>query len=205
MDIINKAANQKSENFSTIFFTLIIPKFLEKDKTIQKHFLEIVFEYDLVKKEAISIITKDLKAHANLIGYPYISNHQLKMLENKIDDLIKNGKKGSYVTINFGDLKQGFDLILVRGQTTPRKFIVTTTVAENSPPKKQKKTVHRLKGTNSFGKELPKPKTRTVKAQRKSISKSPLSKLSKKSSSNSSSNKTTETSISKRPKRSILL
>ena len=73
INIINKAAEKESANYSTIVFTLIIPKFLDEGKKIHRHFLEILFEYDLVKKEAVSIITRDLKAQANLIGYPYTS------------------------------------------------------------------------------------------------------------------------------------
>ena len=78
----------------------------------------------------------------------------------------------------------------------------------DSPPKK---TVHRLKGTNSFGKELPRTKTRTVRSQRKSISKSPLSKRrsnsppKRKSSSNKPPPKRKSSSIKVKPKRSILL
>lgn len=206
IDIINKAAVKESKNFSTIVFTLLIPKFLEEGKKIHRHFLEIIFEYDLAKKESVSTIIRDLKAQANLIGFPYISNHQLKVLENNIEYLIKNGRKGSYVKINLGDLKHGFDLILVKGKTTTRKFAVTTTEAPDSPPKK---TPHRLKGTNSFGKPSPRPKTRTVRAQRQSISKSPLSKRRSNSPpKRKSSNKPPprKKSLNRgKPKRSILL
>lgn len=199
INIINKAAEKESANYSTIVFTLIIPKFLDEGKKIHRHFLEILFEYDLVKKEAVSIITRDLKAQANLIGYPYISNHQLKVLDSNLDHLIKNGKQGSYVKINLSGSKQGFDLILVRGKTTTRKFDVTTVELPDSPPKK---TPHRLKESNSFGRQLPRPKTRTVRAQRQSISKSPLSKLSKKA----SPKKRKNSSLNKgKPKRSIFL
>jgi hypothetical protein len=173
INIINKAAVKESKKYSTIVFTLIIPRFLEEGKKIHRHFFEIVFEYDLAKKEPVSNITQDLKAQGNLIGYPYISDHQLKILNNNIEYLIKSGRKGSYVKIKLTDLKHGFDLILVKGKTTTRKFAVTTAEVPDSPPKK---TVHRLKGTNSFGKSLPKPKTRTVRRQRTAIPKSSLSK-----------------------------
>ena len=182
INIINKAAVKESKKFSTIVFTLIIPRFLEEGKSIHKHFFEIIFEYDLAKKEPVSNIIRDLKAQGNLIGYPYIADHHLDKLKNNIEYLIKSGRKGSYVKIKLTDLKHGFDLILVKGKTTTRKFAVTTSEVPDSPPKK---TVHRLKGTNSFGKSLPKPKTRTVRRQRSAISKSPLSKHRSKSRSKS--------------------
>ena len=207
INIINKAAQKESKNFSTIVFTLLIPRFLEEGKIIHKHFFEIIFEYDLAKKEPVSNITRDLKAQANLIGYPYISNHQLKVLDRNIEYLIKSGRKGSYVKIKLTDLKNGFDLILVKGKTTTREFAVTTVEVPDSPPKK---TPHRLKESNSYGRPLPRPKTRTVRAQRQSISKSPLSKRrsnsppKRKSSSNKTSPKRKSSNKGK-PKRSILL
>ena len=49
MDIINKAAAKESTNFSTIVFTLLVPKFIENGKKVNNRFIEIVFEYNLDK------------------------------------------------------------------------------------------------------------------------------------------------------------
>jgi hypothetical protein len=131
-----------------ISISLIIPNY--KGKLIETY-TNIDFDFNK-KKDTTKGIIAEIKEHSKGIGFPFVSNDQLKILKENFDKLLATNQQSIFYKISFKETDKNFDLAIVKGKSIKKVSV-----------KKIFKTPHRLSGTNSFGRQIKKKRSNKKK------------------------------------------